>query len=95
MSILRVLAIIGNTIMLVGYTYLFIAKDLSGALLAVYIPLALVPLISLMYLYKKRFYKFSELDQIKAKEKQGSFLSLWIQRKKLEEQVKINNLKKD
>lgn len=83
MSILRVLAIIGNTIMLVGYTYLFIAKDLSGALLAVYIPLALVPLISLMYLYKTRFYKFSELDQIKAKEKQGSFLSLWIQRKNL------------
>lgn len=95
MSILRVLAIIGNAIMLVGYTYLFITKDLSGVLLIVYIPLALVPLISLMYLYKTRFYKFSELDQIKAKEKQGSFLSLWIQRKKLEEQVKINNLKKD
>lgn len=93
MSILRVLAIIGNTIILVGYTYLFITKDLSGVLLVVYIPLALVPLISLMYLYQTRFYKFSELDKIKAKEKQGGFLSLWMQRKKLEEQVKINQLK--
>lgn len=73
MSILRVLAIIGNTIMLVTHTYFFATNDFSGSLLAVYIPVALVPLISLMYLYKTRFYKFSELDKIKAKEKQGSF----------------------
>ncbi|KGP45058.1 hypothetical protein LR61_07645 [Morganella morganii] len=92
MSALRVLAIIGNAIMVVIYAYIFIDGRLNQTLTFIYMGLSIIPVISLIYLYKTRFIGFSSTGKPRP-EKQKGLLGLWLHRKKMEEQAKIDKLK--
>lgn len=93
MMLLRVLAIIGNTFILAGMVYLSMVTPIVGDRILVMILGILTPILSLIYLYKTRFYSLSEVKVASKKEKSLGLFKLWLQRKKLEEQTKIDNLK--
>lgn len=92
MLALRVLAIIGNAVMVVIYAYIFIDDRLNSNLMLIYMALSTIPVISLIYLYKTRFLNLSKADKT-AHEKQKGLFGLWLHRKKMEEQAKIDKLK--
>lgn len=93
MVVVRVLAIIGNALMLLSIIYMSLTVDMYPERFFIYLLISLPPILSIIYLYQTRFYTASESYELKIREKKSGLIGLWLHRKKLEEQAKIEKLK--